>query len=55
MASKASGVVTGQDGGIFCGESGPNKAPNPGMTRYQTLTLQCPGSLIAAIDFAVFG
>jgi hypothetical protein len=43
------------DGGVFCGECGPNGAPNPGMTRYQTLTLECPGSAIATIDFAKFG
>ena len=41
-----------RDGSFFCGECGPNKAPNPGMTRYQTLTLECPGSTIAAVTFA---
>eukprot|EP01051_Picozoa_sp_SAG22_P007706 SAG22_NODE_551_length_9178_cov_3.565371_8_plen_463_part_01 len=40
---------------FFCGEIGPNKLPNPGMEHYQTLTLECPGSTIAAVDFAKFG
>ena len=43
------------EGSFFCGECGPNPEPNPGMTAYQTLELECPGSTIAAIDFAKFG
>lgn len=43
------------EGNIFCGECGPNKAPNPGKAVYQTLTLECASSTIAAIDFAKFG
>lgn len=43
------------DDSYFCGECGPNGPPNPGMTRYQTLELECPGSTIDAIDFAKFG
>ena len=42
-------------GSIFCGECGPNSAPNPGKEVYQTLTLECASSTIAAIDFAEFG
>lgn len=44
-----------REGSIFCGECGVNEEPNPGKTHYQTLTLQCPGSTIASIDFAKFG
>lgn len=43
------------EGSIFCGECGPNQAPNPGKEVYQTLTLECATSTIAAIDFAKFG
>lgn len=43
------------EGSIFCGECGPNVAPNPGKEVYQTLTLECASSTIAAIDFAKFG
>ena len=45
----------GMTGSFFCGECGPNNAPNPGTEVYQTLTLECSGSTITAIDFAKFG
>lgn len=49
------GVQVQGDASYFCGESTTNKPPNPGMTAYQTMTLECPGSTIAEIDFAKFG
>lgn len=53
-AAGASGKHSDGDD-FFCGECGPNKAPNPGKEDYQTLTLECASSTIDVIDFAKFG
>ena len=42
-------------GPAFCGRSGVNPPPNPGDLAYETLTLQCNGSVVATIEFAQWG
>ena len=39
----------------FCGSSGTNPPPNPGDNVYETLTLTCNQSTIAAVEFAQWG